>query len=272
MQTIGEQLEEARKHKGISLAEASEATKIRGDFLQGIEQNEFNFDLPEIYKRGFVKNYANYLKLDTKTILADYDAKRLSEVSTSTRAGSSELFGSMDSDPNTDSEETSKPLLGTFSAYKRSDDIGENKKSNANTDKAHYLKIGLVAAGVLSFIFIVIGLIITVLNDGNELKTGIAEASPSATTPANELSSSTEEPRQETVSLIASGDVYVLIKQRNDNKELVRQTLSKGETLDFTKQGPVDILFTAGENLVIVNPAGERLKPRGEGTAKISIP
>ncbi|MDP5080533.1 MAG: helix-turn-helix domain-containing protein, partial [Opitutales bacterium] len=47
MQSIGERLEEARKRKGISLREAAEATKIRGDFLGYFEQNKFDFELPE---------------------------------------------------------------------------------------------------------------------------------------------------------------------------------------------------------------------------------
>lgn len=270
MKTIGEQLEEARKRKGISLAEASEATKIRGDFLQSIEQNEFSFDLPDIYKRGFVKNYANYLKLDTKTILADYDAKRRSEANTNTRVDSSELFGSMDSDSNTDSEETNKPLLGKFSAYKKSDDTGREPQLNRDANKGLYFKIGLVALGVLSFVFVIVGLIITVLGGSDDPELNIAGSLSSEVTPNAEVAPIDSGP--ETVSLIASGNVYVLVKQRNDNKELVRKTLSEGETLDFTKQGPIDVLFTAGENLVIVNPDGERLRPRGEGTAKISIP
>ena len=33
MQTIGEKLEEARKRKGVSVREAAETTKIRGDYL-----------------------------------------------------------------------------------------------------------------------------------------------------------------------------------------------------------------------------------------------
>ena len=78
MQSIGERFEEARKRKGISLREAAEATKIRSDFLGNIEQNKFNFDLPEIYKRGFLKNYARYLKLDPENILTDYSAHLLS--------------------------------------------------------------------------------------------------------------------------------------------------------------------------------------------------
>jgi len=77
---------------------------------------------------------------------------------------------------------------------------------------------------------------------------------------------------EESITLIASGNVYVLVKQRNDNQDLLRKALSGGETVTLAKSGPVDILFTAGENLVIVNPAGEKLRPEGEGTAKISIP
>ena len=63
MQTIGERLEEARKKKGISIREAAESTKIRGDFLQKFEGNHFDIGLTEIYTRGFLRNYANYLKL-----------------------------------------------------------------------------------------------------------------------------------------------------------------------------------------------------------------
>jgi cytoskeleton protein RodZ len=55
MQTIGERLEEARKRKGISIREAAEATKIRGDYLHKYENNQFDIKLPEIYVRGFLR-------------------------------------------------------------------------------------------------------------------------------------------------------------------------------------------------------------------------
>ena len=72
MQSIGEKIEEARKRKGISLREAAEATKIRSDFLTHIEKNEFDYDLPSIYKIGFIKNYAKYLKLNPDKIVSQY--------------------------------------------------------------------------------------------------------------------------------------------------------------------------------------------------------
>ena len=95
MQSIGERLEEARKRKGISLREAAEATKIRSDFLGYIEQNKMDFSLPEIYKRGFLKNYARYLKLDYDKIMTDYNAQELSKSRLGKKAGS-EWFGQME--------------------------------------------------------------------------------------------------------------------------------------------------------------------------------
>ena len=64
MQTLGERLEEARKRKGISIREAAEATKIRGDYLQKFEANSFDFDLPPLYIRGFLRTYAKFLEFD----------------------------------------------------------------------------------------------------------------------------------------------------------------------------------------------------------------
>ncbi len=74
MQTIGERLEEARKKKGISLREAAEATKIRGDYLQKFEGNQFDIGLTDIYTRGFLRTYATYLKLPADRLLADFAA------------------------------------------------------------------------------------------------------------------------------------------------------------------------------------------------------
>ena len=72
MTTIGERLEDARKKKGISIREAAEATKIRGEYLQKFEGNQFDIGLSEIYVRGFLKSYAFFLKMPADRILNDY--------------------------------------------------------------------------------------------------------------------------------------------------------------------------------------------------------
>lgn len=97
MQTIGERLEEARKRKGISIREAAEATKIRGDYLHKFESNQFDIKLPDIYIRGFLRIYASYLKLPPEKINADYLALGLGEGGRPAGRGlNREIYGKME--------------------------------------------------------------------------------------------------------------------------------------------------------------------------------
>ena len=74
MQTLGELLQEARQRLGVTLREAAEFTKIRTDYLQAMEANQFeSIPLAEVYKRGFVKVYARYLRLDDEKACADFN-------------------------------------------------------------------------------------------------------------------------------------------------------------------------------------------------------
>lgn len=75
MQTLGEKLQEARQRLGVTIREAAEVTKLRTDYLQAMEANQFeSIPLADVYKRGFVKLYARYLRLDDEKACADYNA------------------------------------------------------------------------------------------------------------------------------------------------------------------------------------------------------
>jgi transcriptional regulator with XRE-family HTH domain len=94
MQTIGERLEEARKKKGISVREAAEATKIRGDYLQKFEGNQFDIGLTDIYVRGFLKSYATFLRIPPERLLNDFGD--LGHGESRPRQPSREVYGRMD--------------------------------------------------------------------------------------------------------------------------------------------------------------------------------
>src|SRR5277367_485094 len=115
MQTIGERLEDARKKKGVSIRESAEATKIRGDYLQKFENNQFDIELSEIYVRGFLRNYAGYLHLPTDRILSDYAA--IGGAEPRPRQPSREVYGRMD--------------LSISSADDRTDRAGQHPDSGA---------------------------------------------------------------------------------------------------------------------------------------------
>lgn len=75
MQSLGERLQEARQRLGVTVREAADVTKLRGDFLQAMEANQFeSIPLADVYKRGFVRIYAKYLRLDDEKAAADFNA------------------------------------------------------------------------------------------------------------------------------------------------------------------------------------------------------
>jgi cytoskeletal protein RodZ len=268
MQSIGERLEEARKRKGISLREAAEATKIRGDFLGYFEQNKFDFDLPELYKRGFIKNYARYLKLDPEKIATDYTAQLLSNSRVVGKKGSSELFGQIEIKSSEDAEaQNESNSYGRISSPTPEQD--EDGDTEEDADKTFYLKIGLVFIGTLTLVFVIFGLIKAILSSGDDDVAVEPELAPTEIT--NPAPDTTEAVSSNELKLVASGTVYVLVKQQLDDAVLYRDTMGEGETVTLTKNGPVDILFTAGENITIES-RGERLRPSSSGTAKITLP
>lgn len=82
MKTVGIILKEARLARGIKLSDVEEATKIRRKFLEAIEEDEYQ-SLPSLsYAKGFVKNYSEYLGLDSRNVLAFF-RRQTNEISKS---------------------------------------------------------------------------------------------------------------------------------------------------------------------------------------------
>lgn len=71
--TIGETLRRAREERGASLYEVSRETKIRVDFLDHMERDNFRFISGHAYIRGLVRSYARWVDLDLGEITAAFD-------------------------------------------------------------------------------------------------------------------------------------------------------------------------------------------------------
>jgi cytoskeletal protein RodZ len=99
---IGRTLRQAREQKGVTLAEAQQATKIRQAFLQALEEENYIVLPPPVYIRGFLKNYSGYLGLDSMAMVQSFDelleavAMGLDPYAGSTDSGSADS-GSADS-------------------------------------------------------------------------------------------------------------------------------------------------------------------------------
>jgi len=80
-QSMGDYLRAARRRRRVSIERAAEDTKIRADFLMRMESDEFDF-LAAAYVRGFLKNYARYLRADPEPLLKELDRRLGTRVDT----------------------------------------------------------------------------------------------------------------------------------------------------------------------------------------------
>jgi cytoskeletal protein RodZ len=69
MPNVGDQLRQAREDQKLSVAEVSETSKIRSDHIRALEEGNYAIFSAPVYIRGFVRTYANLLKLDTPRVL-----------------------------------------------------------------------------------------------------------------------------------------------------------------------------------------------------------
>ena len=76
MGSIGETLRQARIDKGVTLAEAERSTFVRRRYLEALEADDFGSLPAQVYTRGFIRTYAEYLGLNPETILDLYQPPR----------------------------------------------------------------------------------------------------------------------------------------------------------------------------------------------------
>jgi transcriptional regulator with XRE-family HTH domain len=69
LQTLGALLRERREQRSASLADVEKGTRIRQKYLAAIEADEWHLLPGEVVGRGFLRNYANFLRLDADSLL-----------------------------------------------------------------------------------------------------------------------------------------------------------------------------------------------------------
>jgi len=74
MEDIGRKLREARERLGLTLSEVERTTRIRVHYLEMLESGEIDSIPSVVQARGFLKNYADFLGLNTAAVLDDFAA------------------------------------------------------------------------------------------------------------------------------------------------------------------------------------------------------
>lgn len=69
--SFGDLFKQRRKEMNLSLKEAENATSIRINYLQAIEEGDFDRLISPVYAQGFVKQYGSFLGVDVESIVRD---------------------------------------------------------------------------------------------------------------------------------------------------------------------------------------------------------
>ena len=69
---VGELLKKAREESGKNLKEISDILKIRLDYLRAIEEEDFKQLPEEVYIKGYIREYAEFLNIEPETALSAY--------------------------------------------------------------------------------------------------------------------------------------------------------------------------------------------------------
>ena len=81
---IGSSLREARLRKGLDFPEIESGTKIRGKYLQAMEDERFDLLPGDSYIKGFLRTYAEYLGLDGQIYVDEFNSRYVAPVEVQT--------------------------------------------------------------------------------------------------------------------------------------------------------------------------------------------
>lgn len=223
MQTLGERLEEARKRKGISIREAAEATKIRGDYLQKFEANSFDFDLPPLYIRGFMRTYAKFLELDPQRIVAEFDTLMVDE-GRAPRRETRENYGRVE-----------------FGGSESGEAAPIRSSGGGNGLDPVMLKYLIYGGGAVVLLLIIL-IVVNIFSGGSERPaapkpptTATDQTAPAA--PAKQATLAEQNAVAQTVTITAVDVTRVKIVREADESIVFDGTLARGESRSFRKVG-----------------------------------
>lgn len=247
MQTIGERLEEARKRKGISIREAAEATKIRGDYLHKYESNQFDIKLPEIYVRGFLRTYATYLKLSGDKIINDYHALGLGDAAKNGRPINREVYGRMDiSVANAKAGNVAEAPSAAAAALTPGADVVPSDKNPAtfrpraaggfNLDSGLLIKASALLGGVVVLVLLLIWGI-SALNSGKPAAENVTWVKP--------------QPGDRTIGLVGAAAVPLVTATDATGAILYSGPLKAGEIRSVPRNSAITIQTETPQALLI---------------------
>ncbi|MDR0693203.1 MAG: helix-turn-helix domain-containing protein [Puniceicoccales bacterium] len=248
---FGQQFVEARNARGVTLEKASEETKIKLEYLAGIESGEYDFNLPDIYLRGFIKIYARYLKLNVDAVMANCPIEEFEVLHS--KCVRRVVYNTLIANEKEREDGSDLGINDTIPFSKKFKRLREKMKTIFQ--HRHFIKI---ASGLL------IVILVFVFFKAFSSKTGHAKI------PSRRVDKILDTANQSVLSLIPTGNVKVVVRSKASGEKIFVGNLESGEVKKIVYSSPVQVFYDNGEFLLIKQANGEQLYPQpGRGGIEI---
>ncbi|MFN7453987.1 MAG: helix-turn-helix domain-containing protein [Pseudobdellovibrionaceae bacterium] len=143
MKNLGQKLKQEREKKGLSLHEVGLALKINTKILKSIEEGEIAQLPAKTFLRGFVRSYAQFLKMDVQSVLQDF-SKEMGESVPSETAPTSATDGSI--------SKSEAPVISRPTAIQKAakEDVALEELTQSN--KAYVVFGGIILIVLIAFV------------------------------------------------------------------------------------------------------------------------
>ncbi|MDR2664494.1 MAG: helix-turn-helix domain-containing protein [Puniceicoccales bacterium] len=248
---LGERLRQAREKKQLTLKQVEGETKIPEDCLRRFEDNCYDFDLPAIYRRGFLKIYTQFLELDPAKFLAQIDGE-----------GKSRTAGRKESTAETDASQSDEEEGEGESAAESGVSPGKDWRTFLR-EKLRNRRWLAYGGGI--FILLLVGFFLLRPSPSRDLEweellggdgADVVYVAPNAV---------------RRLTLSAQDEVRVLVREKNSKQKIFSGILKKGTSEDIAIRDDVQVSYSEGSALTIKREGGETVCPKNSGAGWLEI-
>lgn len=209
MGTLGTYLKNAREARGFDLREAAQQTRISHTYLTAIEREDFSKLPGEVFVKGFLRNYARFLRIPEDEVMKLY-AELKAPVPAPAAAA--------------DASRPERPKQG----HREPDAVPAEERGQAGTDGIErYVWAGVALVAIVAILFIVLP-----ARHGEKKHTEFLHSDVTGTGQLATASTATTGLEKLYLDVTALEDLWVLV--RTDSSPQKKAVLKKGESVTWS--------------------------------------
>ena len=236
---IGDNLRTEREKRNLTIRDIEKGTSIRALYIESIEKGDYAQLPGEVYVKGFIRNYANFLKLDADALVKQYVAE------TNPEAAKPEPEPEEESKlEDTVKTTTAKPFI-TGSDFKE------------RVERSHHRQNMMLLAVIILVVAAGAVYLFGFADSGKSSKAPVQTAQPAKTVDTAKQEAA---PKVSGVELSATFTDKCWVSVKVDGKDVFEGTMEKGKTESW--KGKENVAIVAG------NAGAVTLKLNGQDLGK----